>query len=196
MLEILLSTFLAYLPYAAVTAFTPGPNNILSLHAIAQNGWYQGQKVLYGIAVGFLCVMCICGFLCWGLAQFLPGITTILTYLGATYILWLAWHIAKSQPDNTAGSQASFLQGMALQFINVKIYMYGLTVFSTYILSVSHNPLFAAGNVLILTLIGASGSLTWGLAGGLLQNFIKNYFRPFNLAMAAILVICAIQILI
>ena len=121
---------------------------------------------------------------------------TILTYLGATYILWLAWHIAKSQPDNTAGSQASFLQGMALQFINVKIYMYGLTVFSTYILSVSQNPLFAAGNVLILTLIGASGSLTWGLAGGLLQNFIKNYFRPFNLAMAAILVICAIQILI
>ncbi|MCX4265741.1 MAG: LysE family transporter [Firmicutes bacterium] len=196
MLEILLPTVLAYLPYAAVAAFTPGPNNILSLHAIAQNGWHEGKKVLYGIAVGFLCVMSICGIFCWGLAQFLPGITTILTYLGAAYILWLAWHIAKSQPDNAAGRQASFLQGMALQFINVKIYMYGLTVFSAYVLPVSQNPLFAAGNALILTLIGASGFLTWGLAGGLLQNFIRKYFRPFNLAMAAILVICAIQILI
>ena len=196
MSEILIPTLISYFPYAAVAAFTPGPNNILSLHAIAQNGWRRGQKVLMGIAAGFLCVMILCGLFCWGLAQFLPGVTTILTYLGAAYIFWLAWHVANSKPDNETGRQITFFKGMALQFINVKIYMYGITVFSAYVLPGSQNVVFTASHAIILTLIGAAGFVTWGLAGGLLQNFIKKYFRPFNLTMAAILALCAIQLLV
>ncbi len=196
MSEILLPTMAAYLPYAAVTAFTPGPNNVLALHAVAQNGWRQGGRVLYGIGVGFLCVMVICGFFCWSLARLIPGVSQILTYLGAAYILWLAWHIARSEPDNSAGRQASFWQGMALQFINVKIYMYAITIFSLYVLPISQNPVFIAVNAIMFTIIGAAGFITWGIAGGLLQKFISNHFRLFNLAMAAILVWCAIELLL
>ena len=53
----LFSVFLSYLPYTIVTAFTPGPNNIIALHAVGQGGWRAGKNVLWGIAAGFLCVM-------------------------------------------------------------------------------------------------------------------------------------------
>lgn len=196
MLEILLPTVAAYFPYAAVNAFTPGPNNILSLHAVAQTGWRRGKNVLLGIAAGFLCVMILCGVFCWGLAQFIPGVSQFLTYIGAAYILWLAWHVANSQPGGAAEQSASFLKGMALQFVNVKIYMYAITIFSLYVLPLNHNPLFTAANAIVLTLIGAAGFITWGLAGGLLQKFIMAHFRAFNFSMAAILVLCAIDLLL
>lgn len=196
MLEILLPTLAAYLPYALVTAFTPGPNNILSLHAIAQNGWCDGRKVLYGISLGFLCVMAICGIFCWSLSRLIPGVSPILTYLGAAYILWLARHIAVSQPGDFSSQSASFFKGMILQFINVKIYMYAITVFSLYVLPASQSPLFIAINAVFFTIIGAAGFITWGAAGGLLQKFINTHFRMFNLVMAAILVLCALDLLI
>ncbi len=56
MLEILLSTFLTYLPYATVTAFTPAPNIYFIPARLYQNGCHEGKKVLYSIAAGFLCV--------------------------------------------------------------------------------------------------------------------------------------------
>ena len=195
-MSVLLSVIAAYFPYAAVTAFTPGPNNILALHAVSQFGWRRSQKVIYGIAAGFLSVMLICGFFCWGLSQFLPAISTALINLGALYIIWLAWHIAHSQPEADEGRQASFLQGFALQFVNVKIYMLGITIFTAYVLPSSSEPLFAANNALALTLIGTAGFLTWGLAGSLLQKFINRYYRPFNLLMAAILLLCALDLLL
>ncbi len=39
----LISTIISYLPYTCVTAFTPGPNNILSLYAVSRNGWRKGK---------------------------------------------------------------------------------------------------------------------------------------------------------
>lgn len=47
-----------------VTAFTPGPNKIVSLYAVSQNGWIKGKNV--------------------------PSIVGVLKYVGAIYILWLA----------------------------------------------------------------------------------------------------------
>ena len=97
-MSILFSVIAAYFPYAAVTAFTPGPNNILALHAISQFGWRKGLSSVLGILTGFFCVMLICAGSCWGLAQQLPAITIWLKYIGAAYIFWLAWHIASSKP--------------------------------------------------------------------------------------------------
>ena len=55
-------------------------------------------------------------------------------YIGAAYILWLAIHIAfsKKTSENTEQS-ASFLKGFMLQFVNVKIYMFGVTALTGYV---------------------------------------------------------------
>lgn len=182
---------LAYLPYAFVTAFTPGPNNILSLYSVSQGGWKQGRTVIWGIVTGFLCVMVLCALFCYELDRYLPAMTGALKYVGIAYILWLAVHIARSGPDQSEGSQASFLKGLLLQFVNVKIYMYAITIYTGYVLPAGAELGTLLVHSVCLTAIGAAGCFTWGAAGGLLQAFLARYYKPFNYLMAVILVLCA-----
>lgn len=187
----LLSVVLTYLPYSLVTTFTPGPNNILSLCSISQMGWRKGKYVIWGIISGFFCVMVLCALFCYGLNCYLPAVTGFLKYVGAAYILWLAWHVARSKPQEGKGPQASFLKGFLLQFVNVKIILYAITIYTGYILPVGGrlpDLLIQAG---VLTAIGAAGIITWGAAGGLFQAFLAKYYKPFNYLMALVLVLCA-----
>jgi cysteine/O-acetylserine efflux protein len=46
-----------------------------------------------------------------------------MTYIGAAYILWLAWHVVKSKSqynDESIEEADSFITGFILQFVNVK----------------------------------------------------------------------------
>lgn len=192
----LLSVFLSYLPYAFVTAVTPGPNNIIALHTISQNGWKKGKSTLFGIALGFFCVMLLCGLFCYELAKFVPTITGIMKYIGALYILWLAFHVAKSKPDDTAHKPVSFWSGLCLEFANVKIILYAITIFTSYVLPHDTRLLSIAAHALCMTLIGAVGFVLWGAVGGLLQKFLAKYYKPFNLTMALVLVYCALMLVL
>ncbi|SDX87313.1 hypothetical protein [Eubacterium barkeri] len=49
----LLSIIISYLPYTLVTAFTPGPNNIVALYAISHGGWRRGRTPSWGLALAF-----------------------------------------------------------------------------------------------------------------------------------------------
>ena len=74
------SIFVSYLPYALVTSFTPGPNNVLALHTVSQNGWARGKNTLLGIIAGFFCVMAVCALFCYQLNHFLPTLSQALRY--------------------------------------------------------------------------------------------------------------------
>ena len=57
------SSLSAFLAFTLITAFTPGPNTILSLSTGVQRGFRGSVPVLLGIGAGFLCVMFLCGAL-------------------------------------------------------------------------------------------------------------------------------------
>ena len=84
-------------------------------------------------------------------------------FLGAAYMLFLAWKLWKSSNDMTSdgGSEASFLSGMILQFANPKIYIYAITAMSLYILPAYQSTGALAAFTIMLSLIGASGSFVW-----------------------------------
>lgn len=189
------ASLLSYLPYASVTAFTPGPNNIVSLYAISQNGWKKGKNILLGIAAGFLCVMIICALFCYELAKYVPSITGIMKYVGAAYTIWLGIHVAMSKPEETENKQMDFLKGFLLQFVNIKIIMYAITVYTGYVLPYTNDFSALLFHAVCLAAIGVAGNMTWAFAGGILQRFIAKYYRPFNLLMGAILILCAIKLL-
>ncbi len=83
----------------------------------------------YGEAVCFkTAVQIICAFFVYGVSAFFPGVMGVLKYAGAAYILYLAVHIAVSRPaESQEGNSASFTKSFLLQFVNVKIYMFGIT---------------------------------------------------------------------
>ncbi|MBR5534692.1 MAG: LysE family transporter [Ruminiclostridium sp.] len=185
------SVILSYLPYSLVTTFTPGPNNILSFYSISQKGWRRGWPIVVGIVAGFFCVMALCALFCYELDQHLPSITNLLKYAGILYILWLAFHVARSNPTEEGGQQASFWKGFFLQFVNVKIILYAITIYTGYVLPAGAAWPDLMAQALVLTCIGATGITTWGAVGGLLQSFLAKHYKPFNYLMAAILVLCA-----
>lgn len=188
------SIMMSYLIYTVVTAFTPGPNNIVALYAVSQNGWRKGKNVLLGMAGGFLCVMFICALFCYELAKYLPSLTGTLKYVGAAYIVYLAIHVARSSSDNSDGRQMTFWKGFLLQFFNVKIILYAITVYTGYVLPYESSLTSLFAHAINLTVIGMAGFITWGVAGGLFQDLLTQYYRPFNIVMGLILVYCAITL--
>ena len=117
-----------FLIYCVVNAFTPGPGNILALNTVTNYGYKKGKPLFFGIFAGYYVVQIICAIFVYGVNSLLPNVMGVMKYIGAAYILWLALHIAfsKTTSENTEQS-ASFLKGFMLQFVNVKIYMFGVT---------------------------------------------------------------------
>lgn len=125
---------ISFILYCIINAFTPGPGNILALNTVTNYGWKKGRPLFLGIFAGYYVVQAICAVFVFGVNSVLPNILQILKYVGAVYILWLAFHIAVSKPDtNTDNRSASFTKGFILQFVNIKIYMFGITALTGYI---------------------------------------------------------------
>ena len=191
----MLDVILSYLPYITVTTFTPGPNNIMTLYAVSTAGWKKGSRVIFGIFTGYSAVMIFIILFCHELSLYAPGIIKYMKYVGAAYILWLAVHIAVSTPAEAQARGINFRSGFFLALSNMKVILYLITMFTTFIIP-SGAGLFtmALHGAFIIGLSFISWVL-WGTAGGLLQKFLKRYYRPFNIAMGLILALCAVKIL-
>ena len=120
--------------YCVINAFTPGPGNILALNTVTNYGWKKGRPLFFGIFTGYYVVQLICAVFVFGIAAFMPSVLGVMKYIGAAYILWLAIHIAISKPEKDDDSRsASYMKGFLLQFVNVKIYLFGMTALTGYI---------------------------------------------------------------
>lgn len=185
-----------FLIYCFITAYTPGPNNLLSMSYAAKLGFRRSVRFNFGVTAGFLAVMSMCMIFSSTLYAVLPKVRIIMQALGTVYLLYLAWKVLKStggmEVENK--NEASFLSGMLLQFMNPKIYIYAITTMSLYILPVYHSVCALAGFTLLLTVIGASGTYAWALFGSAFCRFFAKHTRAVNLAMALLLLYCAVSL--
>lgn len=183
-----------FLAYIFVTTFTPGPNNILSMSNAMSYGYQKTVRFLAGIFSGFLVVMLVCGLLNFVLLSLLPQIKFWLNILGAAYMLYLAFHIIFSKPptdDHPAQGLNTFKAGFVLQFLNLKVILYGITVFSNFIVPAYPNPAAVATFAPLLALVGLISTSCWAVSGELFRRLYFKYHRAFNLAMGALLIYTA-----
>ncbi len=188
-----------FLTYVFVTTFTPGPNNILSMSNGLRYGYRRVLGFLAGITTGFFVVMLVSGLLNVALVSVMPSIRFWLNLLGAAYMLYLAAHIAfsKSNADSPQPqSLNTFRSGFALQFVNLKGILYGVTVFSLFITPAFQNPVIVGLFAPLLAIVGFAAVSSWALGGNLFRRFLQKYERAFNLAMGALLVYTALASLL
>lgn len=161
--------------YSVINAFTPGPGNILALNTVTNYGYKKGRPLFWGIFAGYYVVQMICAIFVFGVSTFLPDVLGIMKYIGAAYILWLAVHIAISRPDtDSVEKSASFLKGFLLQFVNVKIYLFGITALTGYITGFSDSLWVLILFEFIIATIGTVATLTWvGMGGADTENISK-----------------------
>ena len=177
--------------YAIVNAFTPGPGNILALNTVTNYGWKKGKPLFFGIFTGYYVVQIICAVFVYGVGTFLPDALQVMKYIGAAYILWLAIHIAISKPEvSEEQGSASFMKGFLLQFVNIKIYMFGITALTGFITPYSKALWTLIGFELLIATIGTIATSTWIGAGLLIQKLYVKHYRIINIILALTLLEC------
>ena len=182
--------------YSVINAFTPGPGNILALNTVTNYGYKKGRPLYWGIFAGYYVVQVICAVFVFGVSTFLPDLLGIMKYIGAAYILWLAIHIALSKPTTgTVEKSASFLKGFLLQFVNVKIYLFGITALTGYITEYSAALWVLLLFEIIIATIGTIAKLTWIGMGVLIQRAYQKYYRVINIILALTLSECVYSML-
>ena len=182
--------------YSVINAFTPGPGNILALNTVTNYGYKKGRPLYWGIFAGYYVVQVICAVFVFGVSTFLPELLGIMKYIGAAYILWLAVHIALSKPTtDTVEKSASFLKGFLLQFVNVKIYLFGITALTGYVTEYSASLWVLLLFEIIIATIGTIATLTWIGMGVLIQRAYQKYYRVINIILALTLSECVYSML-
>lgn len=186
--------FGALVMFAAVMSFTPGPNNLMVLASGVHFGLRRTLPHLSGISAGVAALLLAVGF---GLHEVLlrwPAIFTAVKYVGAAYLLWLAFQIARSGPIGEAGAEGkarpmSFIEAAAFQWINPKAWVMGVGAMATYTVE-AHYALTVVVIAATFAAICFPATGIWTVFGVGLRRFLADprMARAFNLAMAALLV--------
>ena len=180
-----------FLIYCVINALTPGPGNILALNIVTNYGYKKGKTLFFGIFAGYYVVQILCAIFVYGVNSLLPNVMEVTKYIGAAYILWLAIHIVFSKPSTENAKQsASFLKGFMLQFVNMKIYMFGVTALTGYVVGYMSSFLTLLFFELVIATIGTIATCTWIGLGVLIQKFYLRHFRVINIILALTLLEC------
>ena len=186
----------SFLIYCYVGAITPGPANLCSLSAALRYGKGPALRQWRGLFCGFFLDAMGAVALTWLLGAALNQYVGMLSWVGAAYLLWMAWHMLRSSgvdPDRDPAAP-SFRNGVLVQLTNVKVILFCITALSGYVLPYN-NSLWALLPVgIFLPFTGPACNLVWLFAGVSLQKLFANHRRTVDLVMALSLALCAVSL--
>jgi cysteine/O-acetylserine efflux protein len=188
----------AFLTYAILMTFTPGPNNVSSSALGLRVGYRESLPYLFGIATGFLVIMLCGGFLTELLTRNYATMSPYLKWIGALYMAWLAVSLFIHSSNKKAVTRDGYAGGFVLQFLNPKGILYGITVYVSFPTILTGSIGKTLASAVFLTALGFASISTWALVGSVLsRSFAQPSFRlTFNIIMALLLAYSAISILL
>ena len=168
--------WVALCSFVVVTTFTPGPNNISSMSSGISAGYRGSLRVLAGITAGFFGVMCLCALVAAAVLAAFPWLQVWLRVAGSLYIAWLAVHtfLDSFKADPQGKPVLGFVNGLLLQLLNAKVIVYGLTLYSTFLVPLSGRPGLLALSAASFALIGFSAISAWTLLGSTFTRLLSN----------------------
>ncbi|WP_019938223.1 LysE family translocator [Bordetella sp. FB-8] len=178
--------------FILVSSITPGPNNAMLASSGLTFGMQRTVPHLLGVSLGFSLMVLLVGLGLGAVFVHEPMVYQVLKYLGAAYLLYLAWKIANSSSVQEGLSRARpirFMQAVMFQWINPKAWVMAVGIVATY---TPQQGFF--GNLLIATLACVIINLPcvglWVLFGSTLRRWLHKpgIVRGFNVAMALLLV--------
>ena len=179
-----------------VTAYTPGPNNVVASYSGFNFGIAKTIPHILGVTLGFTSLVI---FLTIGLInvfKLFPVIQVIIKYLGTLFLIYLAYKIASSTNSDETKKEnpVKFIETFFFQYLNPKGVMVAIIVVSTYV-EIGDNYLKYATQVILLAFIFSSSSITfWTFVGKFLSKFATNekFIKYFNYAMSVLLLLSII----
>ena len=195
-----MSNFVGFLSYVFVSNISPGPNAIISMSHAGKFGFNKSILFNFGVSSGAFVVLLLSGFFSWIIFDIFPAFQLIMVWIGAAYILWLAWNTLRSKPDakiNYSEEKRNlFFQGVVLQFVNPNTILYSITVFSTFILPQYRSPLILIIFCILLSFASFFCTVCWTVFGVVFQKMISKYTKIVNTFLAVLLAYCAVSLVI
>jgi threonine/homoserine/homoserine lactone efflux protein len=186
------SLLVAFVLFATVMFFTPGPNNIMLLSSGLTYGFRPTIPHIAGITFGFAFMVGAVGVGLGTIFITFPVLQTILKYAGVAYLIYLAAAIAMSGPvsadqDNRRGPM-TFWGAAMFQWVNVKGWVMVIGTITAYAAIASY-PWNIAIQVGLSLLLGALSCTAWALFGSSLRPVLTSpkAVRAFNIVMAVLL---------
>ena len=189
-------TYTAYLPLALfvlVSSVTPGPNNVMLTASGATFGYRKTLPHMLGISLGVAVMLLLVGLGLGAVFERMPMLYTLLKYVGAIYLLYLAWRIATAGRMQSSSGRArpfTFLQAAAFQWVNPKAWIMAIGIVATY---TPHDAYFANLMLacLVVMIVNFPAISVWTLFGSALARVLKSEaaITRFNVCMALLLVV-------
>ena len=187
-------------------ALAPGPDNFFVLTFSAKYGKTLGLFTVLGLVSGCFVHTTLVAFGVSALIINNDFLFSLLMYVGALYLLFIAFKVYKSdnsikeldQADNQIGKFKVFVNGFLMNILNPKVLAFFLAFFPTFIFSESINPLIQfyilGGIFMIITLIVFSFIALFSSL--IYRNFKKYKFYTDLLKWLNIIVLISIAIII
>jgi len=189
-------TYSAYMPlalFAFVSSVTPGPNNVMLTASGATFGYRKSLPHMLGISLGAAVMLLLVGLGLGAVFDRIPLLYTVLKYVGAVYLLYLAWRIANAGRMQGGSGRArpfTFFQAAAFQWVNPKAWIMAIGIVATY---TPHDAYFANLILacLVLMMVNFPAISIWTLFGSVLARVLKSEaaITRFNVCMALLLVV-------
>ncbi len=181
------------LAFALAMTITPGPNNVMVMASGLNFGYRRTVPHMLGISVGFPVMLVAVGAGLGAIIQGHPEVQRVLSYVGAAYLLWLAWKIAVAAAPETgavAGRPIGFFQAAGFQWINPKAWMIALGAVATFTSADGNFVTEVAIIVVILAVVVYPCVSVWALFGGALGRLLhRPHLRTvFNVIVALLLI--------
>ena len=186
--------------FCFVSSITPGPNNLMLLASGVNFGFQRSIPHMLGVALGFALMVGLVGVGLDAIFSIFPALLPTMRYLGAAYLLWLAIKLAMAGPVGDAensGNPLSFLGAAAFQWINPKAWVIAVSALTAYAAISEDYTRSVFVVALVFGLVTVPCIAAWVLFGTAMRRVLSNprFVRPFNIAMALLLVASIVPVL-
>ncbi len=190
---------LSLLSFSISMTITPGPNNVMVTASGANFGYRRTLPHIFGIVFGFPAMIVLIGLGLGSLFNTFPAVHHILKYVGAGYLLYLAFKIATFSGFDKKGisnKPFTFWQAVIFQWINPKAWVIAVGAIATFT-SVGSNVFFEVLLIAFVFCIVCFPCVSfWTFLGTSIRRLLTTdiYRKVFNMSMAGLLVLSLLPV--
>lgn len=189
--------FTALLVLATATSFTPGPNTTLSTAMAANGGLRSAMRFVCAVPVGWAMLLGLCALGVGSLVQAWPLLRGAIVLGGMAYLLWLArrlWRAGEWASTQAGAPAVGFVQGVMLQFLNIKAWMLALSITAGWIAGQADAADRFIQVLPVMATYAFASNFAYALLGSLLRQWLSQGRRllVFNRILATALVATAV----
>ena len=163
--------------YYFVMYATPGPNNSILTASGIKFGFIRSIPNIIGISSGHGVQLAL---VCFGLGSLFtqfPILLEVLKYIGACYLLYLAWKMFGSLNISMTEEKSSPLkyhEAILFQFVNPKAWIICITAVSLFYPEKENLLIGTLFLVIMSTIINLPSISMWAFGGSVIRRYLSN----------------------